>query len=73
MNPWKVVLITVILSTIVSFFVSGIIHLLCLIIRYFTELKSAPQHAGVHGQEADRDIEIAVAIAAVKARLDHVK
>jgi len=68
MNPWKVILITAILSTIVSFLVAGVIHLLCLFIRRFAKTAqsmeaeiSAPQGAPQPG------VEIAVAIAAVKA------
>jgi Na+-transporting methylmalonyl-CoA/oxaloacetate decarboxylase gamma subunit len=70
MNPWKVILITAILSTVVSFFVAGLIHLMCLLIQRFS--KQAPALAtpvSVPQEASQPDAEIAVAIAAVKAYL----
>ncbi|HPR83175.1 MAG TPA: hypothetical protein PLD51_04880 [Pontiellaceae bacterium] len=70
MNPWKVILITAILSAVVSFFVSGIIHALCLLIRRFSKPAPAAQAQTVPLQAGqDHNAEIAVAIAAVKACL----
>jgi hypothetical protein len=70
MNPWKVILITAILATLVSFFVSGLIHVMCLLIQRFS--KTAPALAAqvcVPPSGSQHDAEIAVAIASVKAYL----
>ena len=70
MNPWKIILVTVILATLVSFFVAGLIHLLCLLIQRFSKTVPAPAASVNVPQDASQhDAEIAVAIASVKAYL----
>lgn len=74
MNPWKVILITAVLATIVSFFVAGLIHVMCLLIQRFSKtVPSTATTSSVPSSDSQHDAEIAVAIAAVKAHLDHVK
>lgn len=74
MNPWKVILITAVLATIVSFFVAGLIHVMCLLIQRFSKTVPAlATTASVPSSSSQHDAEIAVAIAAVKAHIDYVK
>lgn len=65
MNPWNVILVTAALAAIVSFAVSGIIHVLCLLIRRFS--KAAPVTVCAKPAAAETGAEIAIAIAAAKA------
>lgn len=71
MNPWKIILVTAALSAAVSFAVSCLIHLLCLLIQRFS--KPAPAVISVKSTEAESGAEIAIAIAAVKACLAQTK
>lgn len=71
MNPWKIIFVTAVLSAIVSFAVSGIIHLLCLMIQRFA--KTAPAAPKAAAPAADHGAEIAIAIAAAKACLSQGK
>ena len=65
-------MVTAILAAIVSFAVSGVIHLLCLLIRRFS--KTAPAAPTVMSQtEPGHGAEIAIAIAAAKACLSRGK
>ncbi|MEI8353209.1 MAG: hypothetical protein WCG22_01720 [Lentisphaerota bacterium] len=72
MNAWKIVLITSALTAAVSFFIAGTIHLLSVLIRRFSapELEPATPTVGLLLQaDAQQDMDIAVAIAAVKEYL----
>jgi len=72
MNAWKIVLITSALTAAVSFFIAGTIHLLSVLIRRFSapELEPATPTVGLLLQaSAQQDMDIAVAIAAVKEYL----
>jgi hypothetical protein len=72
MNAWKIVLITGALTAAVSFFIAGTIHLLSVLIRRFSapELEPATPTVGLLLQaDAQQDMDIAVAIAAVKEYL----
>jgi hypothetical protein len=72
MNAWKIVLITGALTAAVSFFIAGTIHLLSALIRRFSapELEPATPTVGLLLQAgAQQDMDIAVAIAAVKEYL----
>jgi hypothetical protein len=72
MNAWKIVLITGALTAAVSFLVAGTIHLLSVLLRRFSapELEPATANVGVLlPAGAQQDMDIAVAIAAVKEYL----
>jgi hypothetical protein len=75
MNAWNIVLVTGLLTAAVSFFVAGIIHLLCALIHRFSKPVLELQAANPLPPESlSCDAEIAVAIASVKAyRIAHKK
>lgn len=79
MTAWNIVLVTTVLAAAVSFFVAFVIHMMCLLIKRFAKPALAlpaaaanisQQGGSVPTVEMGQELEIAVAIAAIKAHME---
>ena len=79
MTAWNIVLVTTVLAAAVSFFVAFVIHMMCLLIKRFAQpamaLPAAAANISQQGGSAPmvemgQELEIAVAIAAIKAHME---